>query len=135
MDSVAVYGYPQMVEAAGVEPASEDLLQKDSPSADSSLIFLCITRVSNSYRVSPLTPSAMANHRVRLPANLKPGYSSRHLAGLLPKLRQLVRNYFRRLFFNRPFLRCVIHQRLATLSSKSPSKPFSPPYLLRLKLY
>ena len=99
MDSVAVYGYPQMVEAAGVEPASEDLLQKDSPSADSSLIFLCITRVSNSYRVSPLTPSAMANHRVRLPANLKPGYSSRHLAGLLPKLRQLVRNYFRRLFF------------------------------------
>lgn len=53
MDPVAVYGYPQMVEAVGVEPTSEDLLQKDSPSADSSLIFPCITRVSNSYRVSP----------------------------------------------------------------------------------
>ena len=53
MDSVAIYGYPQMVEAVGVEPTSEDLLQKDSPSADSSLIFPCTTRVSNSYRVSP----------------------------------------------------------------------------------
>ena len=48
------------------------------------LNFPCITRVSNSYRVSPLTPSAMAHYRVRLPANLKPGYSSRRLAGLLP---------------------------------------------------
>ena len=84
MDSAAVYGYPQMVEAVGVEPTSEDPLQKDSPSADSSLIFPCTTRVSNSYRVSPLTPSAMAPHRVRLPANLKPGYRSRCLAGLLP---------------------------------------------------
>lgn len=73
-----------LVEAVGVEPTSEDFLQKDSPSADSSLNFPCITRVSNSYTVAPLTPSAMTRHRVRLPANLKPGYSSRHLAGLLP---------------------------------------------------
>ena len=36
MDSAAIYGYPQMVEAVGVEPTSEDFLQKDSPSADSS---------------------------------------------------------------------------------------------------